>query len=336
MKKTTLKSLAWLMMCLCALTFTACGGDDDDEKKEHGTNGGTPSNPNEELAVNIQNLTGTWQAISAKGTGSEGEIINTKTLGGLDSLAVPVLMIINADMTFSSFNPRWEYPHSPDDNWPVFTWKKGDNKLPKGDGTVLLVGKQLQLIDSYDSDYSLSMSIQRLTSMQMVIRYFFDGEDCTVTYGRDGDGADYFSNNSSGNDTDSPSVTPGTFALSDLYGTWEVSHTSGHRYEISKQTGDTKETDSWDEYVPAGNYRSVFNADGTWKSMEYSQSNGTWHEEGSGTFYMRGNELVVTGIEQFSIYSYTKNELIVEYTTQEDKGSVIVQKRYHDTLLRIN
>ena len=31
MKKTTLKSLAWLMMCLCALTFAACSSDDGDD-----------------------------------------------------------------------------------------------------------------------------------------------------------------------------------------------------------------------------------------------------------------------------------------------------------------
>ena len=198
MKKSAFKSLAWLLMCLCALTFAACGGDDGDETKAPDTNGGTPTNPNEELAVNIQNLAGTWQAISAKGTTYDG-IVDTKRLGGLDSLAIPVLMILNDNMTFNAFYPRWEYPHSPADNLPTFTWKKGDNKLPNGEGTVLLVGKQLQLIDSYSDEYSLSMSILSLTSMRLVIKYFYDGENCTVTYGRDGDGVDYFSSNSSGN-----------------------------------------------------------------------------------------------------------------------------------------
>lgn len=51
---------------------------------------------------------------------------------------------------------------------------------------------------------------------------------------------------------------------------------------------------------------------------------------------MSGNELIVTGMEQFSINHFTDNELTVEYMTQEDKGSIIVQKYYHDTLRRIN
>lgn len=67
MKKSAFKSLAWLLMCLCALTFAACGGDDGDETKAPDTNGETPTNPNEELAVNIQNLAGTWQAHLGQG-----------------------------------------------------------------------------------------------------------------------------------------------------------------------------------------------------------------------------------------------------------------------------
>lgn len=146
-----------------------------------------------EVSVNLQNLVGTWQAIYAKGTDYD-EIIDTKTLGGLDSLAVPVLMILNANQTFVAYNPKWEYPHSAHDNWPVYTWRKGDNKLPNGDGSFFLVAKQLQLVDSYRDEYSLSMMIQSLTAKRLVVKYYFDGEDCTVTYGRDGDGADYFGN----------------------------------------------------------------------------------------------------------------------------------------------
>lgn len=338
MKRTALKSLAWLMMCLCALTFSACSSDDGNEKTEPGTNGGTPSNPNEELAVNIQNLAGTWQAISAKGTDSEGKTINTKTLSGLDSLDVPVLMNLKSDMTFVAYTPRWNDYNGQYTNSPNFTWKKGDGILPNGDGSILLVGKQLQLIDSYRDEYAISVIIQSLTSKRLTVYYSAWGESYTVIYGRDGDGVDYFSSSpSQKDDGDTPiGPTPNTKDISNLYGTWEVVHSLGYRYVTSKQTGETEETDSWDEDIPAGHIRTIFNSDGTWKSMEYSDSEGTWHEEFSGTFYMSGNELIVTGMEQFSINHFTDNELTVEYMTQEDKGSIIVQKYYHDTLRRIN
>lgn len=292
MKKMNWKSLGWLMMCLCALSFAACGDDGGDGNGGEGGGGssadaksklvgtwtmeacsernapvgseftfasdgtgysasekktfvytytsdgsfaliysngnsisgklivsgdvasGTYSYPgssttytftfkkkasggNEEsggeVSVNLQNLVGTWQAIYAKGT-RYNRIIDTKTLDGLDSLAVPVLMILNANQTFVAYNPKWEYPNGAHDNWPVYTWQKGDNKLPNGDGSFLLVAKQLQLVDSYRDEYSLSMMIQSLTAKRLVVKYYYDGEDCTVTYGRDGDGADYFGN----------------------------------------------------------------------------------------------------------------------------------------------
>ena len=81
----------------------------------------------------------------------------------------------------------------------------------------------------------------------------------------------------------------------------------------------------------------IITPDGAWKAMEYSHSTNTWHEDSSGTFYMQGDQLAVTGeMEQFSINSLTKNEMTIEYMKQEDKGSVIVQKYYHDTFKRIN
>lgn len=428
MQKLTWKSLGWFMMCLCALTFTACGDDDSGSDNNGGgsfsdakskvigtweivssnapeapvgttctfsndgtgywtygnqtsvvtytyasnnkftqtdatgettsgtliisgdvasfsftlsgsstrysitlkkTSGGNNESQEGELTVNMTNLAGTWQAIYAKGTSDFGiRSIDTKRLGGLDSLAIPVLMILNADNTFISYNPKWEYPHSADDNWPVYTWKQGDNKLPNGDGTILLIGKQMQLIDSYRSEYALSMSIQSLTAKRLVVQYTYDGENCTVTYGRDADGADYFSSNPSNSNEDEEEVPHSADNIAEaLVGTWDLVHEKGQRYDGSTMT------EQWDEDVPAGNVRIVFDTNGTWTAfLKYSNS---WHEDSTGSYYMSNGELVVTGMEGFSLISYQQNEIVIRYSFSEDKGSYVVTKYYQDTLRRL-
>ena len=55
MKKLTWQSLGWLMMCLCALTFTACG-DDDSSSDNNG--GGSPSDTKSKII-------GTWEIVSS-------------------------------------------------------------------------------------------------------------------------------------------------------------------------------------------------------------------------------------------------------------------------------
>lgn len=113
-------------------------------------------------------------------------------------------------------------------------------------------------------------------------------------------------------------------------GTWEIVYSSGYRAEngeIVKQ---------WDEDVSGEHNRIVFGADGTWTFYEYSSSRGAWHEDGKGTYYMSGDQIVVTGaMENLKIISFTTNEIVMEYEFSEDKGSVYVKKHYHDTLRRI-
>lgn len=428
MKKQTWKSLAWLMMCLCTLTFSACGNDDSNSDNngevspdlknkivgtwevvssdlseapagtsvtfnsdgtghwtyenntsvftytytadnkftkteanghidsgtliisgnvasfnftESGssrsytitfkkTSGGNNNTSEGELAVNIQNLEGTWQAISAKGTDSEGKAINTKRLGGLDSLDVPVLMVLYANKTFDAYNPRWEYPHSADDNWHEFTWRQGDVILPNGYGRILLAGKQLQLIDSYRDEYSLSMTIQSLTSMRLVIKYIFGGENCTVIYGRDGDGVDYFSNTPTTEPGYEPSNGSGSMVGNiDIAGTWDVVHSQGYRTENGSIL-----TDQWDEDVTNVGH-VIFKSNGTWAFMEYSDSSGTWHEDGTGTYQINNGTVSVTGMEDFKLISLSQNQMVIEYSFTEIKGSTIVKKSYRDTLQRI-
>ena len=250
------------------------------------TSGGNSESPTDaELSVNIQNLSGTWQAIRAKGTYDGGQAIDTKTLGGLDSLALPVLMVLNANQTFESYNPKWEYPHGADDNWPVYSWRKGDNKLPNGDGTVLIVGKQLQLIDSYRDEYALSMMIQSLTAKRLVVKYNFDGENCTVTYGRDGDGADYFSGSGGSSVEDK----------SKLVGTWTMASCS-------------------EDDAPVGN-AFTFNSDGTgsyWNPYYNAYSTFTYTFSSDGSFTMRfsqgehiSGKLNVSGNSASGTYHYT-------------------------------
>ena len=118
--------------------------------------------------------------------------------------------------------------------------------------------------------------------------------------------------------------------LQKYVGTWEIVYSSGYRAEngeIVKQ---------WDEDVSGEHNRIVFGADGTWTFYEYSSSRGAWHEDGKGTYYMSGDQIVVTGaMENLKIISFTTNEIVMEYEFSEDKDSVYVKKHYHDTLRRI-
>lgn len=118
--------------------------------------------------------------------------------------------------------------------------------------------------------------------------------------------------------------------LQKYVGTWEIAHSTGYRTEngeIVKQ---------WDEDVSNEHNRIVFGADGTWTFYEYSSSRGAWHEDGKGTYYMSGDQIVVTGaMENLKIISFTTNEMVMEYEFSEDKDSVYVKKHYHDTLRRI-
>ena len=118
--------------------------------------------------------------------------------------------------------------------------------------------------------------------------------------------------------------------LQKYVGTWEIVYSSGYRAEngeIVKQ---------WDEDVSNEHNRIMFKADGTWAFYEYSSSRGAWHEDGKGTYYMSGDQIVVTGaMENFKIISLSSNEMVIEYEFSEDKGSVYVKKHYCDTLRRI-
>lgn len=180
-----------IMLCSMMMTtaFTACGGDDDNGSPISG--GGSTDGTQ---TTTKAKLVGTWQAIHAKGFYTEGAF-DTKEIYGLDSLELPPLVIINSDGTFESYwadlsswkyiNGR-EYPFS-------YTWRKQGPCGGSGEGNYLLVGNQIQLNDNSGHTYSINATITSLTNDRMLCSYKTYNENViTITYSRDGYGAEYF------------------------------------------------------------------------------------------------------------------------------------------------
>jgi len=182
-----------IMLCcmMLATAFTACGGDDDNGSpiSGGGSTDGTQTTTKEKLV-------GTWQAVAAKGY-NNGRTVDTKEIYGLDSLSglLPPLIIINSDGTFESYRANftsWKYINGRE--YPsAYTWRKSGPSHSSGEGKYLLVGNQIQLNDNYGYSYSTNATIVSLTNDRMVLRAM-EGTfaDITVTYGRDGYGAEYF------------------------------------------------------------------------------------------------------------------------------------------------
>lgn len=112
---------------------------------------------------------------------------------------MPPLIIINSDGTFESYKANftsWKYINGK--RYPsAYTWKKSGPSHSSGEGKYLLVGNQIQLNDNdhykYGYSYSTNATIVSLTNDRMVL-HAMDGNyrDITVTYSRDGYGAEYF------------------------------------------------------------------------------------------------------------------------------------------------
>ena len=237
---------------------------------------GASTNQDDELAVNIQNLSGIWQAISAKGTDVERRQVDTKTLSGLDSLRVPLLITLNTDMTFIAYYPRWNDLFGKYTNSPDFTWqKKGSALLPNGDGTIMLIGKQLQLTDSYGNEYAVSATIQSITSKRLVVKYTRYDENYTVTYGRDGDGVDYFSDQKQKE-----------YSLQSLVGVWEIARIVGH--ENGKSYDDSGDDLTWES-----KRRVTIYADGSYLVEDKKRDNVTYRQRDTGTLRVSGDKIYI-------------------------------------------
>ena len=189
--KTMLIVLCGMMM---VTSFAACGGDDDNGVNNGGNNGGNNGDVNPSTGISIANLAGNWQAIAAKGVSRYDGPIDTKEIWGLDSLDMPVLITINPNSTFVSYSPQfhnyyqWHYING--EPYPFsYTWEKRGPFGSSGEGSVLLIGNQLQLTDNYGSSYTVKVTITSLTSTRMVCSVNDESIEGTITYGRDGDGA---------------------------------------------------------------------------------------------------------------------------------------------------
>lgn len=122
------------------------------------------------------------------------------------------------------------------------------------------------------------------------------------------------------------------YQMSDLVGTWEIVHSQYIRRENGVVV-DSRSGDVSDEHN-----RFVFYSDGRVEFLEYSDTQGTWHEDGKGTFYLRNGKIVFMGdFEDVSILSLSKTKLVLKYKFVQDKGDgLIVEKEYIDTMERVD
>lgn len=128
---------------------------------------------------------------------------------------------------------------------------------------------------------------------------------------------------------DTPS-TPGNFKLSDLTGTWMITHSKG-----TKESNGSV-TDSWDEDVELEFNCIVVGEDKTYTFMEGSLDEDIWHEDGTGTFDIVNGKFVATGgdFSDVAITAYNNGVMTVEYASKEDATKRT--KRYTDTMKRIS
>lgn len=118
--------------------------------------------------------------------------------------------------------------------------------------------------------------------------------------------------------------------VANVVGTWNIVSSSMKRYENDMLVSEKSED------LTAPYDRIMFSENGTVEYLEYSSSNGTYHEDGKGTYSMDGTRFVYGSgeFDYFEILSYTENEMEVGYQFSEDKVSTIVRKVYHSKLQR--
>jgi len=427
--KNYLYSLLVIMTSMVMVTgLVACGGDDDS-----GNSGNTSGGTDTPTGITMSRLAGTWQAIEASGTGYDGQV-NTKELTGLDSLDTPVLIVLQPDGRYKSYDPDYrDYTYINGIQVPAaYAWRpNGIYGARSGEGTAMLVGRQLQLTDDGGNNYSILLEIVSLTEQRLIVKYRDSDGAITVTYGRDGDGADYFrypyinhapkltgrwrmtycsedgapvgydyyynadgtgystgdqktftythdatgrftiaysgggyglecygyititgnkpgagavghyywnNNNSKENYIQFQKISDETYTpptpteTRSIVGKWNVVYVSSQRYEGATLT------DSY-EGAKTAPYDYIQITDNTFTYMEYSNSRGTWHEDGTGTWRMDGTKFVFTSsdFDYMEVISYDgNNNMVVSSRMSEDKDSYVVTKQYVMTLQRAN
>lgn len=88
-------------------------------------------------------------------------------IGREDSLDAPQLMVLKADRTFEVYEPEFNW-NSDYTQYTSYTWQKsGNSPFTTGEGTFILIGKQLQLTDNYGGDYGYLINIDKLTTTEL-------------------------------------------------------------------------------------------------------------------------------------------------------------------------
>lgn len=128
---------------------------------------------------------------------------------------------------------------------------------------------------------------------------------------------------------DSP-TTPDNYKLSDITGTWMITHSKGTK-EVNGSV-----TDSWDKDVELEFNCIVIGENKTYTFMECSIDEDTWHEDGTGTFDIVNGKLVITSgdFSDVAITAYGNSVMTMEYAFKEDATNRT--KRYTDTMKRIS
>ena len=300
-------------------TFSEEKGNDIHKEYHHDTLHRITTNNNgniePEQSTNTNTLTadklvGTWEIVYSKGYNT----INGQTTDQWDEDVSNEhnRFVFKSDGTMAFM----EYSNSKK------TWHED------GKGTFYFQAKDGKMIVTGDFE---NFNIISYTENEMVIEYTFSeekGNDIHKEYHHDTLHRIVTDNN--GNIEPETNTNSNTLTADKIVGTWEIVYSKGYRSE------DGNIVKQWDEDVSNEHNRFIFSSNGTWAFMEYSDSRKTWHEDGTGTFYFQAKDgkMVLTGIENFNLVSYTENEMVIEYMFSEQK-SVLVEKHYRDTLYRI-
>lgn len=125
-------------------------------------------------------------------------------------------------------------------------------------------------------------------------------------------------------------TTPDSYQLSDLMGTWMITHSKGTREENGQVTK------SWDEDVELEFNCLVIDNSKRCIFMEGSLDDDVWHEDGVNTFdIVNGKPVITSGdFSDIEIASYGNGMMTLKYAFKDAESNLI--KRYTDTMKRIS
>ena len=123
----------------------------------------------------------------------------------------------------------------------------------------------------------------------------------------------------------------GGVAGASIVGTWNIVYGVEQRYENNELVRER-------EGALEAPYDQIIFTANTFAYMEYSNSKGTWHEDGTGTWRQGGTRFVFTSndFQYVEVTDYDgKDALSLIMQSSEDKVSVIVTKKYRFKLQRV-